>query len=89
MSGSESQQYSQVDLIRTVTLPHLEPFGISSGLELRVRDSYALPQESCQFSSPRVDQKTWCSSIGWRRSAIPVSYRKAAENPGLYRAWQN
>jgi hypothetical protein len=27
----------QVDLIRTVTLPHLEPFGISDGLELRVR----------------------------------------------------
>jgi hypothetical protein len=26
----------KVDLIRTVTLPHLEPFGISSGLELKV-----------------------------------------------------
>lgn len=26
-----------VDLIRTVTLPHLQLFGISEGLELRVR----------------------------------------------------
>ena len=26
----------QVDLIRTVTLPHLQLFGISEGLELRV-----------------------------------------------------
>ena len=26
----------KVDLIRTVTLPHLEPFGISNGLELKV-----------------------------------------------------
>ncbi|KAI0256940.1 RNA 3'-terminal phosphate cyclase [Lactifluus subvellereus] len=26
-----------VDLIRTVTLPHLEPFGISDGLELKIR----------------------------------------------------
>jgi RNA 3'-terminal phosphate cyclase-like protein len=27
----------KVDLIRTVTLPHLEPFGITDGLELKVR----------------------------------------------------
>ena len=26
----------KVDLIRTVTLPHLEPFGISDGLVLKV-----------------------------------------------------
>ncbi len=30
----------KVDLIRTVTLPHLEPFGISDGLELKVRVLY-------------------------------------------------
>jgi hypothetical protein len=28
----------EVDLIRTVTLPHLEPFGISDKLELKVSD---------------------------------------------------
>lgn len=28
---------TKVDLIRTVTLPHLQLFGISDGLELRVR----------------------------------------------------
>jgi len=28
---------TKVDLIRTVTLPHLQLFGISEGLELRVR----------------------------------------------------
>ena len=27
----------QVDIIRTVTLPHLQLFGVSDGLELRVR----------------------------------------------------
>ena len=31
----------QVDLIRTVTLPHLQPFGIETGLELRVRPQYS------------------------------------------------
>ena len=30
----------KVDLIRTVTLPHLEPFGISNGLELKVSHLY-------------------------------------------------
>jgi RNA 3'-terminal phosphate cyclase-like protein len=29
--------FYKVDLIRTVTLPHLEPFGITDGLELKVR----------------------------------------------------
>ena len=28
--------FHKVDLIRTVTLPHLEPFGITDGLELKV-----------------------------------------------------
>lgn len=30
----------KVDLIRTVTLPHLEPFGITDGLELKVRETF-------------------------------------------------
>jgi len=34
----------KVDLIRTVTLPHLEPFGISDGLELKVSGSCVLAQ---------------------------------------------
>ena len=28
----------QVDIIRTVTLPHLQLFGVSDGLELRVSE---------------------------------------------------
>lgn len=31
--------FHQADIIRTVTLPHLQLFGISDGLELRVRES--------------------------------------------------
>lgn len=31
----------KVDLIRTVTLPHLEPFGITDGLELKVCEPFA------------------------------------------------
>ena len=34
--------FVKVDLIRTVTLPHLEPFGISDGLELKVSHSSKL-----------------------------------------------
>lgn len=30
--------FTQADLIRTVTLPHLQLFGVSEGLELRVRE---------------------------------------------------
>ena len=32
--------FHKVDLIRTVTLPHLEPFGITDGLELKVRGPF-------------------------------------------------
>lgn len=31
---------SQADILRTVTLPHLQLFGISEGLELRVRNIF-------------------------------------------------
>ena len=34
--ASVSYSYFQADLIRTVTLPHLQLFGISEGLEMRV-----------------------------------------------------
>jgi hypothetical protein len=42
----------EVDLIRTVTLPHLEPFGISHGLELKVSD-YSFPLEIILTHVPR------------------------------------
>lgn len=44
--------------MRTVTLPHLEPFGISDGLELKVSDP---------FSPPRHDAYP-CSKIRKRGS---------------------
>lgn len=36
LSHNTHPSYQKVDLIRTVTLPHLQLFGISDGLELRV-----------------------------------------------------
>ncbi|KAH8995404.1 18S rRNA biogenesis protein [Lactarius akahatsu] len=47
-----------VDLIRTVTLPHLEPFGISDGLELKInkRGSPPLGGGEVSFLCPIVKQ---------------------------------
>ncbi|EIN07226.1 18S rRNA biogenesis protein [Punctularia strigosozonata HHB-11173 SS5] len=47
-----------VDLIRTVTLPHLQPFGISEGLELRIKKRGAPPLGGgeVQFLCPIVKQ---------------------------------
>ncbi|KAH9066285.1 18S rRNA biogenesis protein [Lactarius vividus] len=47
-----------VDLIRTVTLPHLEPFGISDGLELKIkkRGSPPLGGGEVLFLCPIVKQ---------------------------------
>ncbi|KAI9446084.1 18S rRNA biogenesis protein [Lactarius indigo] len=47
-----------VDLIRTVTLPHLEPFGISDGLELKIkkRGSPPLGGGEILFLCPIVKQ---------------------------------
>jgi len=49
---------SQVDLLRTVTLPHLQPFGISDGLELRIKKRGALPGGGgeVQFLCPVMKQ---------------------------------
>ena len=47
----------QVDLIRTVTLPQLQLFGVSDGLELRVRSPSLLIFDHSLTSS--VDQETW------------------------------
>ncbi|ETW86070.1 hypothetical protein HETIRDRAFT_122241 [Heterobasidion irregulare TC 32-1] len=46
------------DLIRTVTLPHLEPFGISDGLELRIKKRGAAPLGGgeIQFICPILKQ---------------------------------
>jgi RNA 3'-terminal phosphate cyclase-like protein len=38
---SSLRPHLQVDLVRTVTLPHLQLFGISDGLELRVSSPVA------------------------------------------------
>ncbi|KAF8844489.1 18S rRNA biogenesis protein [Paxillus ammoniavirescens] len=47
-----------VDLIRTVTLPHLQLFGVSDGLELRIRKRGAPPEGGgeIQFLCPVVKQ---------------------------------
>ncbi|KAG6832329.1 hypothetical protein H0H87_001970 [Tephrocybe sp. NHM501043] len=47
-----------VDLLRTVTLPHLQPFGISDGLELRIKKRGAPPAGGgeIQFHCPIVKQ---------------------------------
>ncbi|KAF8275074.1 18S rRNA biogenesis protein [Lactarius quietus] len=47
-----------VDLLRTVTLPHLEPFGISDGLELKIkrRGSPPLGGGEVLFACPIVKQ---------------------------------
>ncbi|KAA1469467.1 18S rRNA biogenesis protein [Dentipellis sp. KUC8613] len=47
-----------VDLIRTVTLPHLELFGISDGLELRIKKRGSMPQGGgeVQFLCPVAKQ---------------------------------
>ncbi|TFY66143.1 hypothetical protein EVG20_g4948 [Dentipellis fragilis] len=49
---------TQADLIRTVTLPHLELFGISDGLELRIKKRGSMPQGGgeVQFLCPVVKQ---------------------------------
>ncbi|KAG6918142.1 hypothetical protein DXG01_016331 [Tephrocybe rancida] len=47
-----------VDLLRTVTLPHLQLFGISDGLELRIKKRGAAPEGGgeVQFLCPIVKQ---------------------------------
>jgi RNA 3'-terminal phosphate cyclase len=51
----------KVDLIRTVTLPHLEPFGISDGLELKVSGLCALARLIFMFALFQ-DQETGFTS---------------------------
>ena len=46
----------KVDLIRTVTLPHLEPFGITDGLELKVCDSFAHSQ-AYAYAFPKIKKR--------------------------------
>jgi len=47
-----------VDTLRTVTLPHLEPFGVSDGLELKIKKRGAAPLGGgeVQFLCPVVKQ---------------------------------
>jgi RNA 3'-terminal phosphate cyclase-like protein len=48
----------QVDILRTVTLPHLQLFGLSDGLELRIKKRGAAPGGGgeAQFLCPIVKQ---------------------------------
>lgn len=75
---SKCLQY-QADILRTVTLPHLQLFGISDGLELRVITQ-------CRWSTTRSlhvlkDKKTRFPSW-WRwGSPIPLSHRQTSQDP--------
>ncbi len=60
----------EVDLLRTVTLPHLEPFGISDGLELKVSDYVHVCSSLCSYVSE--DQETRLTSAGWRRDSVSL-----------------
>ncbi len=46
----------KVDLIRTVSLPHLEPFGIADGLELKVCDPFAHAQPYA-YACPKIKKR--------------------------------
>ena len=54
------EKKKKVDMIRTVTLPHLELFGISDGLELRVSAVCLTSQEDHPFQFQ--DKKTGFST---------------------------
>jgi RNA 3'-terminal phosphate cyclase-like protein len=60
-----------VDLIRTVTLPHLAMFGVEDGLELKVRP----PLRVCNIAIDGflVDKEERCSSWRWRRDPVSGS----------------
>lgn len=50
LRGITTDEYDlSVDLLRTVTLPHLQLFGISEGLELRVRNNASYDDLSFDF----------------------------------------
>lgn len=48
--------FHKVDLIRTVTLPHLEPFGITDGLELKVRGPFTHVRVHA-YTSPKIKKR--------------------------------
>ena len=77
-----------VDLIRTVTLPHLQLFGISEGLELRVRMTSALKSLSAHASCS-LDKEARCDPSWWWRSAISLSDCEAGKNFELCGARQD
>ena len=77
-----------VDLIRTVTLPHLQLFGISEGLELRVRMTSAL-KSLFAHASCSSDKEAGCNPSWWRRSAISLPDCEAGEDYKLCGARQD
>jgi RNA 3'-terminal phosphate cyclase-like protein len=52
----------KADILRTVTLPHLQQFGISEGLELRV----------CRFFTSFSPRLTWNENEIKKRGAAPA-----------------
>ena len=71
----------QVDIIRTVTLPHLQLFGVSEGLELRVRLRVSTQVNSGR--SPVADQEARQSTSRRRRSTVLMSHRETGQDPQL------
>lgn len=57
----KERSFLQVDLLRTVTLPHLQLFGISDGLELKVRhsDDVVDPGIKVPHRSENVVRRPW------------------------------
>ena len=80
--------FIKVDLIRTVTLPYLEPFGISNGLELKVSHClriYDLRPLYCV----NEDKKARVSSPRRRRGLVSMSHSEASQNSQLCRTWKS
>jgi hypothetical protein len=79
----------KVDLIRTVTLPHLEPFGISDGLELKVSQQPVYMIRCLHKRVKNEDKKAGFSSTRWRRGPVPLSRSETGQNYQLCRTWKS
>lgn len=66
-----------VDIIRTVTLPHLAMFGIDDGLEMKVGDTGYWSFAALTV----VDQEERRATRRWRRDTVYLSRRKIYQNP--------
>lgn len=69
----------QADLLRTVTLPHLQLFGISEGLELRVQKFLVI--HFCLANRCSSGEETRESPVRRRRGSVPVPDSEASQDP--------